>query len=308
MSSEKVSGAGKYFDPKLFYALAGFQLKARYLVEGFLHGLHESPFHGFSVEFSEYRNYQPGDELKHLDWRLYARTDRLYVKKFEEETNVRFYLLMDGSGSMEYRGAESPISKMECAQTLAASLSWLMLRQNDAIGFFGFAQRAGGRELHYMPPSQKPSQFGKLVGSLGECLPSGGPCLGELLQRVTRLAHRRSVILIFSDLLEPSQQVEEMLKELRFQGHEIMVIQILDRDEVEFPFQESKTFVDLEDGKRRQISPGAIRETYLKRFHDFMKSHYDLLNRLEIQCTVVRTDESPLHVLGDFLSKRKRLK
>src|SRR5437870_4161674 len=146
------------FDPKMLAALEGLDFKGRYVMEGFLNGLHDSPFHGFSVEFSDYRNYQPGDDLRHLDWRLFARSDRLCIKRYMQETNVRFYVVCDTSASMTYRGSNAWESKLDCARILAAALSWFLLRQNDAAGMVTL--KAGQTTPEFIRPSQRPTQFG----------------------------------------------------------------------------------------------------------------------------------------------------
>ncbi len=294
------------FDPKLLTALEGLDLKARYVMEGFLSGLHESPFHGFSVEFSDYRNYQPGDDLKHVDWRLYARSDRLCVKRYMQETNVRFYVVCDTSASMKYRGEKAWASKLECAQVLAAALSWFLLKQNDAAGMVTLTGAGGVPE--FIGPSQKSTQFGLILRQLESLRGAGGACLAQLLQHTTRLVHRRSVILFFSDLLEPSEEVELGFKQLRFHGHEVIVFQILDQDELEFPFVESKVFEDLETGSRRVVTPATAREKYLARFNVFLAAHRELFRSLEMTHCVVRTDESPWQALALFLAERKRFK
>lgn len=293
------------FDPKLLAALEGLDFKARYVMEGFLTGLHNSPFHGFSVEFSDYRNYQPGDDLRHLDWRLYARTDRLCIKRYMQETNVRFYVICDTSASMEYRGADAWGSKLDCAKVLAAALTWFLLKQNDAAGMVTVA---GENEApQYIRPSQRSSQFGLMLRQLESLRPGGGACLARLLQHSIRLVHRRSVILFFSDLLEPSEEVALGFKQLRFHGHEVLMFQVLDRDEIDFPFTEPKIFEDLEDGRRRVVSPVAVREKYRERFGQFMEAHRALFRQLEIPHCVVRTDENPWQALALFLSERRRL-
>ncbi|MEI7732660.1 MAG: DUF58 domain-containing protein [Verrucomicrobiota bacterium] len=293
------------FDPKALAALEGLDFKARYVVEGFLSGLHDSPFHGFSVEFSDYRDYQPGDDLRHLDWRLFARNDRLCIKRYMQETNVRFYLLCDSSASMTYRGAGAWGSKLDCARTLAAAMTWFMLRQNDAAGMISLS---GNREVpEFVRPSQRPSQLGLILQQLDALQASGGHCLGRLLEHAIRLVHRRSVILLFSDLLEPSEEVAQGLKHLRFHGNEIIVFQVLDRDELEFPFTEPKLFEDLESGVRRAVSPAKARDKYLERFGAFMEAHRQLFRSQEISHCVVRADENPWRALALFLSERKRL-
>src|SRR5213083_3735584 len=249
------------FDPKTLAALEGLDFKARYVMEGFLSGLHESPFHGFSVEFSDYRNYQPGDDLRRLDWRLYARSDRLCIKRYMQETNVRFYVVCDTSASMNYRGGAAWGSKLECARVLAAALTWFLLKQNDAAGMVTLAGDSHVPE--FIRPSQRPNQFGLMLRQLEGLRAAGGACLAQLLQHTIRLVHRRSVILFFSDLLEPSEEVALGFKQLRFHGHECLIFQVLDRDETDFPFTESKVFEDLETGVRRVVSPEAVREKYL---------------------------------------------
>jgi uncharacterized protein (DUF58 family) len=294
------------FDPKVLAALEGLDFKARYVMEGFLSGLHDSPFHGFSVEFSDYRNYQPGDDLRHLDWRLFARSDRLCIKRYMQETNVRFYVVCDTSASMQYRGAAAWGSKLECAKVLAAALTWFLLKQNDAAGMVTLG---GAEEVpEFIRPSQRPNQFGLMLRQLELLRAAGGACLSRLLQHVVRLVHRRSVILFFSDLLEPSEEVALGFKQLRFNGHEVLVFQVLDADEIEFPFTESKLFEDLETGVRRMVTPTAIRQTYLARFEAFMGGYHNLFRSLEMSLCVVRTDENPWRALAHFLAERKRLK
>ncbi len=294
------------FDPKVLAALEGLDFKARYVMEGFLHGLHDSPFHGFSVEFSDYRDYQPGDDLRHLDWRLYARSDRLCIKRYMQETNVRFYVVCDTSASMNYRGERAWDSKLECAKVLAGALTWFLLRQNDAAGMVTLSGESEVPE--FIRPSQRPNQFGLMLRQLESLQAAGGACLSRLLQHTIRLVHRRSVILFFSDLLEPSEDVALGFKQLRFHGHEVIIFQVLDPDEVEFPFTEPRLFEDLETGVRRMVTPATARESYLARFNAFMEAHREMFRGLEMSHCVVRTDENPWRALAHFLAERKRLR
>lgn len=293
----------EHFDPKVLAALEGLDLKSRYVMEGFLQGVHDSPFHGFSVEFSDYREYQPGDDLKFVDWRLYARTDRLHIKRFMQETNARFYLLCDLSASMGYRGAAAWGSKFEAARILAAAMTWFLLRQNDAAGLIALEPEG----TRYLRPSQSSAQFGTVLRQLEQLEPAGGDCLGRLIAETVRLTHRRGIILLFSDLLEPSDAVREGFQQLRFHGHEVLVIQVLDRDETEFRFADGAVFEDLETGARRQVSPAAVREKYLARFNEFMAGHRDFFRGAGIPHCVVHTDESPWPALAMFLHERKKL-
>jgi uncharacterized protein (DUF58 family) len=296
------------FDPALLNSLSGLNFKARYVMEGFLSGMHQSPFHGFSVEFSDYRNYQPGDDLRHLDWRLYARSDRLCIKRFEQETNVRFYLLLDSSASMSYRGEGAWASKFECAQVVATALSWLMLRQNDAVGLLALEPDAKTHELrpHYISPSQKPSQLGMMLRHLQQLQPMGGERLKELLTKATQLFHRRSVIILFSDLLESPAETERLFKQLKFLGHECIIFQVLDRDEIEFPFTRPQLFLDLETGARRQVRPETARQRYLERFQAFMEAEKKRFVDLEMDLFLLRTDSDPVSALRGFFGKRKK--
>lgn len=295
------------FNPQQLSALGSLSLKARYLVEGFLTGMHQSPYRGFSVEFSEYRDYQPGDDLRHLDWRLYARNDRLCVREFEEETNVRVYLVVDGSGSMRYRGDHAWTDKMGCAKALAAAVGWLMLRQKDAAGLLSVGCGTEGKSrVEHIPPSQRSSQFGLLLRHLEGVQAGGESGLASALERANSLFHRRSVVAIFTDLLDPASTVAERIKELRFHGHDCFVFQILDRDEIEFPFTDAAVFEDLETGVLRQVVPERARAAYLERFEAFMAPHRKLLNDLEIPLEIIRTDTEPYHAMARFLACRQR--
>jgi len=307
------------FDPETLKALAGLQFRARYVVEGFLSGMHESPFHGYSIEFNDYRNYQPGDDLRHLDWRYYARADKLCIKRYEQETNLHFHVISDTSKSMAYQGGKAWCSKLDYAKVLAASLCWLLLKQKDATGLLiQEADSASGNvksgeagrvrrdpQLHFLKPSQKPSQFGRILGQLEAVTPAGGPCLATLLDNAPRLIRRRSVILLVSDLLDPAGEVQEQLKQLHFLGHEILVFQVLDRDELDFPFEKSHIFEDLESGVRRRIEPARVRETYLKRFEEFQEHYRSLFRTLEIHHLLLPTDADPGRALAFFLSQRQ---
>ncbi|MHC4400164.1 MAG: DUF58 domain-containing protein [Planctomycetota bacterium] len=293
------------FDPRILTALGGLDLKARYVVEGFLQGIHESPFHGLSVEFSEYRDYQPGDDLRHLDWQLFARSDRLYVKQYTQETNVRLYVVCDASASMAYRGRDAWGSKLDVARVLAAALVWMLLRQNDAVGLL--ATRSASEGIEFIRPSQKPSQFGLLLHHLEALEPTGGPCLSRLLEQATQLFHRRSIVLLFSDFLEPADEVTAALRHLRFLGHECLIFHVLDRDETEFPFSDAAVFEDLESGTRRHVTPPAARRRYLERFHAFMDRHREQFRSLEMPYCLIETHRDPWRALAMFLVRRKRM-
>lgn len=291
------------FDPAVMTRLEGLEWKARYVMEGFLGGLHESPFHGLSVEFLDYRDYQPGDDLRRVDWRLFARSDRLSVKRYEQETNARATLLLDTSASMAYRGARAWASKLEAAKTVAFALARLLLRQNDAVGLLALAASgAPAAPPRYVRPSQKPHHAGLLVRELTALQPGGGAVLAELLERATRVMHRRSLVILLSDLLEPAERLEPLWRRLRFQGHECVCLQVLDGDELEFPFDEAALFEDLETGVRRQVDGPRVRAAYQARLGAFMARHRERLVALDVPHATLRTDEDPGAALGRFLS------
>jgi uncharacterized protein (DUF58 family) len=223
-----------------------------------------------------------------------------------QETNARFYVLCDTSASMAYRGSRAWGSKLDVARILAAALTWFLLKQNDAAGAVTLGPE--GASPQFVRPSQSAAQFGLMLRQLDGLRPAGGARLARLLEHAVRLLHRRSVVLFFSDLLEPSDDVALGFKQLRFYGHDVIVFQVLDADELEFPFQEAKVFEDLETGARRQVSPSVVRETYLRRFRQFMTAHEELFRALEIPHCLVRTDDNPWRALALFLAERKRMK
>jgi uncharacterized protein (DUF58 family) len=298
----QVAPAG--FDPRYLQGLHGLEWRARYVMEGFLAGLHGSPFHGASLEFRDYRDYQPGDDLRHLDWRLYARTDRLCIKRYQQETNAHAYVVCDTSASMAYRGQGAWGSKLECARVLSLALGWLLLQQKDAVGLVAVT-RTGESPLRYVRPSHNPLQLGLILRELGALSAAGGPVLSDLVAHAARLAHRRSLVVLVTDLLEPAEAVREGLERLRFDGHDCMCIQVLDGEEVEFPFEGSHVFEDPESGERRRVDAALARGGYRRRFDAFMDDHRRLFRRLEMPHGLIRTDEDPGRALARVVAARE---
>ncbi|PTX99352.1 hypothetical protein DB346_15935 [Verrucomicrobia bacterium LW23] len=309
-TSEAAQERGQRFSAGNFTALGSLSLKSRYVMEGLLHGLHKSPFHGLSVEFNEYRDYQPGDDLRHLDWRLYARSDRLAIKKFEQETNANAYLLCDTSASMTYKGSRAWGSKLEAAAICAAALGWMLLHQHDAVGWMaaaaanlpgpagGAGTGEGAAQFDYLAPGQRRSQFGALLGRLERM--QGGSGEGRfdaLLETAARLIRRRSIVFIISDLLEDAATMRDACRRLRYSGHDCVVIQILDPDEIDFPFEGDVTFEDLETSARRQVRTSEARTLYLRRLQAHMDAHHALYRELEFTHALLRTDADPAAAL-----------
>ena len=249
----------RFLDPAVIARLGTMELKARTVVEGFLSGLHRSPYKGFSVEFAEYRQYLPGDDLSTLDWKVYARSDRHYVKKYEEETNAECHLLLDVSASMAYRGS-APMSKLEYGSVLAASLAFLMNRQRDATGLITFDERIVFR----LPAAARPGHLHALLIALERLTAGRRSDVGRPLHQLAEALMKRSMVVLVSDLLDDPEPIIKGLKHLRFRGSDVIVFQVLDPHELTFPFQGPSRFRDLESEQQITAEPSAIRTTYLR--------------------------------------------
>jgi uncharacterized protein (DUF58 family) len=249
----------RFLDPAIIARLGTMELKARTVVEGFLSGLHRSPYRGFSVEFAEYRQYMPGDDLSTLDWKVYARTDRHYVKKFEEETNLDCHVLLDVSASMGYRGA-APMSKLEYGSVLAASLAFMMNRQRDATGLIAFDDRITFR----LPAGARPGHLHTLLLTLERMKPGSQSNLGRPLQQLAEALVKRSLVVLISDLLDDPDSIVRGLRHLKFRGTDVIVFQVLDPNELTFPFHGPSRFRDLESSEEVLAEPSAIRTAYLR--------------------------------------------
>jgi uncharacterized protein (DUF58 family) len=249
----------RFLDPAVIARLGTMELKARTIVEGFLSGLHRSPYKGFSVEFAEYRQYMPGDDLSTLDWKVYARSDRHYVKKFEEETNLECHLLLDVSASMSYRGA-APMSKLEYGSVLAASLAFLMNRQRDATGLIAFDDRIAFR----LPASARPGHLHALLLALERLQPGARSDVGRPLHQLAEALLKRSLVVLISDLLDDPEPVIKGLRHLKFRGTDVVVFQVLDPNELTFPFHGASRFKDLESADEVTAEPASARTGYLR--------------------------------------------
>ena len=294
--------APQYLDPKVVSKLGGLDMIARFVVEGFMTGLHKSPYHGFSVEFAEHRQYMPGDNLKHVDWKLYGKSDRVYVKIFEEETNLRSHLLLDTSASMGYASPER-ITKFQYASFLAAALSYLMLKQQDAVGLLTFSDQVN----KLIPPRSSRGHLKLLLNELDKTQPASETDIGTALESLAERIKRRGLIVLFSDLMDEPASVMRALKHFRHRQNEVVVFHILDPYEVEFPFKGESGFVDMETGKELMTQPWEIADQYRKRFKSWSKAYERvcLENRIEY---VQLTTETPYDVaLLRYLEKRKRL-
>lgn len=279
-------------------AIKNLELRARIVVEGFWHGIHRSPYHGFSVEFTEYRQYSPGDDPRYLDWRLYARTDRYYIKKFEDETNLRCYLLVDHSRSMDY-GSIS-YNKSQYANTLAATLAYFLYLQGDAVGLLTFDERI--RE--FIPARHRTGHLRRLMLQLEDA--SGGVTTDLIapLKRIVEVVRKRSLMVFISDLLAPIESLEKNLTSLAACGHEVVLLHILDPAELTFNFEKAIMFRDVESGRDLFIDPVTARKEYLKRFAIHNDAVLAICQRLGIRYRRFGTDRPLELAMFDFLRER----
>jgi len=294
-----VSRAQDLIQPDVIARASRLELVARETVEGFISGLHRSPFHGLSVEFSQHRNYAYGDDLKHLDWKVFGKTDRFYIKEYEKETNVRVYIAVDASRSMAY--GPPGATKYDYASRLAACLAYLMLRQQDAPGLALF--NAAG--LRLTPPRTSAAQIHNIAHALVACAPEGLTDLPSALTRLAAEAHQKSVVVVISDFFAQIEPVVAALRELRQRRHDTIVFQVIDADETEFPFHHLTRFCDMETTRRVLVEPHFLRASYMREFGSFMETlRTECLNaRIDHRTLVTR---EPLSVgLASYLASRR---
>lgn len=280
--------------------IKNLELRAKVVVEGFLSGSHRSPYHGFSVEFSEYRQYTDGDDLRYLDWRLFARSDRYYIKRFEDETNLRCHLLVDLSRSMGY--GSPGYSKADYAKTAAATFAYFLSVQRDAVGLITFNEQIE----EYLPARFRPGHIHRVMLALERSPAGSSTQLAPPLEQVAKTASKRGLVVLLSDLLAPVEVLETQLGYLRSRGHEVVVMRVLDRAELEFRFEESSLFHDLESGRELYVDPAAARAEYLRRFAEHSEAIVLACHRLGIDQMTLTTDRPLELALFDFLHARLR--
>lgn len=299
LTAPEASGA-RFIDPETLMRIRSLELRARIVVEGFLHGVHRSPVHGFSVEFSEYRQYSPGDDPRHLDWRLFARSDRYYVKRFEDETNLRCYLLVDQSRSMSF--GSLAYTKGEYALTAAATLGYFLWSQRDAVGLVTFDDEL----IEYLPPRYRPGHLHRMMVALSRQGKGRSTDLGEPLERIARTVSKRSLVVLISDLLAPVETLEGPLRQIRSQGHEVIILRVLDPVEESFRFETAALFEDVETGRDLYVEPERARADYLRRFAEHAARLDSLCADLGVDQTRFTTDRPLELALFDFVSSRQR--
>ena len=287
--------------PELLSKLQNLSIKAKYVVEGFMIGLHKSPYHGFSVEFSEHRSYGPGDEIRHIDWKLYGKTDRFFIKQFEEETNLLTHLLVDQSQSMDY--SSHVMSKLEYAKIMSASLAYLMLKQQDAVGLTLFDSEI----RDYLPPKSKSSHLNALFSRLNIIQPGPETVIAPMLHKSAEAIKKRGLIILISDLFDNPQDVISGLKHFRYKGHEVLVIHVLDPQELTLKFNERTRFKDMETGEEIITEPWHIQKDYQESISTFCDYYKSICHKNKIDYILANTDIPLDSVLTEYLIKRKRI-
>jgi len=290
-----------YLKPETVSRLKNMALRARLVVEGFITGLHQSPYHGFSVEFAEHRQYMPGDSLRHVDWKVYGKTDRFYIKEYEEETNLKAYLIVDASSSMVFGSGE--ITKFQYATYLAAALSYLMMEQRDAVGLAMFDETI----THYLPPRSIRSYLNVILSTL-ETPPSRRKTkVGHALHQVADRIHRRGLVIVLSDLMDEPAEILSGLKHFRHDEHEVLVFQILDPKELQFTYGRESIIEDLETGQEITTQPWHIRGEYQQLVRNFTEHLKQECRKDQIDYSLLDTSITYDQALFEYLNKRRRL-
>ena len=293
--------AEKYLRPEVIRQVSRLDLRAKFIVEGFLSGLHASPFHGFSVEFSEHRKYVPGDDLKDLDWNIYAKTDKYYLKKFEAETNLTGYLMMDLSASMAYTYRQE-LTKFDYAICLAAALGYLMIHQQDPVGLVTFDTKIQTS----LPPRSKRTQLAAILALLAGLKPSGATDVAQCLHQLAAMIRSKSIVILFSDLLTDPGPILEGMHHLRHRGNEIILFHILDEAEVHFPFEGTIEFEDVEDHARLVVDARGMRGDYLQAVEEFRKFYQTECPKANIDYVPMDTSVSFDKALMQYLLQRQK--
>ena len=291
----------KYLEPEMVARLSNMSLRARLVVEGYIIGQHKSPFHGFSVEFAEHRAYGPGDEIRHIDWKLYGKTDRFFVKQYEEETNLRSYILLDTSRSMEYKS--NKISKLDYGNYLSASLAYLMINQQDGVGLTLFDNQI----QTFIPPRSKPSHVNTILTHLDKTGSGKDTDVGIVLHEMAERIKKRGLIILISDLFDETENIINGLKHFRHNKQEIIVFHVMDRKELNFDFSNRTKFKDMETDEQITTEPWKIRKIYQQAIQSYQ-------DELRLRCREQKIDYVPLFTdqnldlaLNEYLKKRQRL-
>lgn len=290
-----------YLQPETVSRIENLNLIARLVVEGFIIGLHKSPYHGFSVEFAEHRQYMPGDEIKHIDWKLYGKTDRYYVKQFEEETNLKAHIILDASRSMGF--GSNGLTKLQYGSYLGAALTYMMLKQQDAVGLTIFDK--GIRFI--VPPSSRPSYLNVILGQMDQVEAGQETDVATTLHELADRIKKRGLIILISDLMDDPERVITGLKHFRHRKHEVLVFHIMDPQEVHFTYNRQMKFTDMESRENLTTEPRLIQNAYRNEIQKFIRHYRQECLSNYIDYIHLTTDEAFDLGLTEYLNKRQRL-
>lgn len=289
----------KLLDPKAIAQAEALGMNARFMVEGYMAGEHKSPYRGFAIEFAQHREYAPGDDVRHLDWKVQAKTERYYIKQYEQETNFVAHLLLDGSESMKYGSAE--ISKLGYGKMMAACLAYLILHQRDAVALAIFDEEI----QEYLPRSDNRDHLFKIMTRLAGFAPTGRTQIATVLHGMANQIRRKGIVIVISDFFDDEEAVIEGIQHLRFSGHEVILMQVLDPYEIDFPFTGMVEFDGLENVPKVQTRPTQIKKTYHREFEAFRQRLRDACERNRCHFVSVRTDQALDEVFSSYLAFRR---
>ncbi|HUT01260.1 MAG TPA: DUF58 domain-containing protein [Phycisphaerae bacterium] len=291
-----------YFEPEHLAKLKNLNLLARQAVEGFISGLHRSPHKGFSVEFAEHREYTPGDDLRHLDWVAWGRTDRYYIKQYEQETNLRTYILLDVSNSMAYRyGGE--VTKFVYGCFMTACLSYLMCRQQDMVGVIAFDEKM----RFHLPPHSTPAHLDRVFKKLEATAPGKGTNIAPTFHELANRIGKRGLVIVISDLYDDPTEIMKALQHFVYKKHQIIVFHLMDPAELEFPFKRILSFMDMETNERLQVDPRYVRDGYIEEVNAFVDTYRRECGERNIEYVLTTTNEPYDRMLLNYLARRKAM-
>ena len=295
-----MSDSINFLDPSILAGLDNLELRARVVVEGFLSGMHKSPHRGFSVEFNDYRNYNRGDDMRHVDWKLYARSDKFYIKQYEDETNVRCVIVLDTSASMAY--SSGGISKLNYGVTLASALAYFIMRQRDAVGLITFDDEI----KEFLPPKCRQPHLMRILRALSQVKPGTKTDVVKPLTNLAATLTKKSIVVLITDMLDDEERIIRTLQNLRAMGNDVITFQVMDDAELNFPFNEASEFIDMENDESFITTPATIRKSYLDNLNEFLSYCKKQCQTSGVDYCLLNTANPLDEALSSYMSKRAK--
>ncbi len=297
----QTSGALSLLEPAALAKIGKMELVARQVMDGYVQGMHRSPHVGFALDFAQHRQYVPGDDIKRIDWRVYAKADRYYIKQYEVSTNLRCHIVLDASGSMAYKGPGDALSKFRYAQFIAACLSYLVLHQQDSAGLVTFDNKV----RDFIPPKSSPMQLMRILRTLDTSTAENETGIAPLLHEIAERIDRRGLVVIISDLFEEADKLIEAMHHLRHKRHEVILLQVVANDELDFPFRKWSLFENLERADHRvKLDPAYLRNVYLENVSNHLKAIRDTAHKLNVNHILLNTKEPFDKAMTNYLAAR----